>query len=143
MSSTSDSGQGHGSQGQPQQTLEEEIYLNQNAENAEKVSAEKPLLYVPSPKHEPGHNWGTENPIKTIAEGQALLENGYKNGKQIYNITKEGKLVKFQPDNSKDNGYHSYEVFSPPDVPPAVLRKMLQDGKISKVEYRKRLRGKK
>lgn len=123
--------------------MEEEVYLVQNAENASKVSADRPLLYVPSPKHEPGHNWGTENPIKTIAEGQALLESGYKSGKQVYNVTREGRLVKFQPDNSRNHGYHSYEVFSPPDIPPMILRKMLQDGKITKVEYKKFLRGKK
>ena len=102
-----------------------------------------PPQYNPSPKHEPGHNWRSENPIKSIEEGQNLLDTGYKDGKQIYNITKDGKIVKFQPDNSPVNGYHSYVVYGPPDVPPSILRHMLNDGKISKSEYKKLMKGKK
>ena len=45
----------------------------------------KPPLYMPSPKHDEG--WGSNNPIKTQEEGQRLLDSGYRDGKQIYNVT--------------------------------------------------------
>ena len=76
-------------------------------------------------------------------EGQELLDSGYQHGKQYYNITKEGKIVKFQPDNSPDNGYHSYQIYSPPDIPPTVLKQMYKDGKITKSDYKKLMKGKK
>ena len=86
--------------------------------------------YAPSPKHEPGHNWGSENPIKTQEEGQELLDTGYSNGKQLYNVTEDGTIVKFQPDGTPDNGYHSYAIDSPSEIPTSILRQMLADGKI-------------
>lgn len=143
MASVKDSGLGHGTNGSPQGSIEEFFYQQKVKEN--EISAEKITkpVYKPSPKHEPGHNWGSKNPINTSTEGQHLLETGYKSGKQIYNVTSDGKLVKFQPDNSPDNGYHAYEVFSPPDVPPSVLKQMVNDGKISRIDYKKFLKGKK
>lgn len=98
--------------------------------------------YVPSPKHEPGHGWGSDNPIGTISEGQHLLDTGYVSGRQVYNVTSEGKVVKFQPDNSPLNGYHAYEVTGPRDIPTSVLRQMLEDGKISRSTYSRLRRGK-
>ena len=61
----------------------------------------------------------------------------------MYNITDEGVAVKFQPDNSPNNGYHAYKVSSPRDIPPKVLKQMLDDGKISRAEYNKIIKGKK
>ena len=143
MASTRDSFLGHGTVGSPQGNIEEQLYPQQVFANELAVGQETAPLYAPSPKHKAGHNWGTEDPIKSLEEGQHLLETGYLDGKQIYNITAEGKLVKFQPDNSPDNGYHAYEVLGPPDIPPSVLKKMFQDGKISKSDYKKFLKGKK
>lgn len=142
MAATYDSGLAHGTNGSPQGTIEEQMYQVQEELNENLGGANSPL-YAPSPKHEPGHNWGTENPVKSQSEGQRLLDTGYREGKQIYNITQNGKLVKFQPDGSPNNGYHSYEVFGPPDVPPMVLKKMLEDGRMSKSDYKKFLKGKK
>ena len=146
MAATNDSGNGHGSVGKPQQTIEETIYSNQ-VEINEKISSEtNPPQYIPSPKHVPGHGFkgASENPIKSEAEGQLLLETGYKDGRQVYNITEEGKIVKFQPEGeSPRNGYHAYEVSKPRDIPASVLKEMLKDGKISKADYNKFRKGKK
>jgi hypothetical protein len=86
---------------------------------------------------------GSIDPIKTYSEGQKLLDNGYKEGNQIYNITENGDIVKFQPDKSPNNGYHAYKVTSTRDIPSSVLRRMRDDGKISKGAYNKLRRGKK
>ena len=141
MSATSDSEQGHGTNGSPQESIEEQIYSGQVDAN-ENEEEDKAPVYVPSPKHDKG-GWGSNNPIKTQEEGQQLLDSGYSDGKQIYNITKDGKFVKFQPDNTPNNGYHSYEVSKPRDIPGSVLKQMLTDGKISKAEYNKIRKGKK
>jgi len=143
MAATENTGLGHGTNGSPQGNIEEQAYPAQASANEAASSDSKPPVYDPSPKHEPGHNWGTENPIKSQEEGQHFLDTGYHDGKQVYNITGDGKLVKFQPDGTPNNGYHSYEVFSPPDIPPSVLKKMVDDGKISKSDYKKFLKGKK
>ncbi len=84
--------------------------LSQSPSYGSSYSSQKlPPKYIPSPKHEKGGS-GTPNPIKTKEEGQKLLETGYKEpgGKQIYNITEEGKIIVYQPDNT--GGYHCYEV---------------------------------
>lgn len=146
MAATHDSGQGYGSQGSPQSSIDELIYeekvnLNENAVKSEQK--ERNPVYVPSPKHVPGSGWGSDNPVKSQAEGQRLLDTGYKSGKQIYNIADNGKIVKFQPDNSPDNGYHSYEVSKPRDIPPSILKKLYEDNKITKSEYLKFIKGKK
>lgn len=60
----------------------------------------------------------------------------YINCKQVYNVTSDGKIVKFQPDNSPENGYHSYEVSSPRDIPNDVRKEMGNDGKLSKVQVK-------
>ena len=60
----------------------------------------------------------------------------YINGKQVYNVFSDGKIVKFQPDNSPENGYHSYEVSSPRDIPNNVRKEMGNDGKLSKVQVK-------
>ena len=143
MASIEYSGLGHGTTGSPQGNIKEQEYPSQASANEASTGDSKAPVYAPSPKHEPGHNWGSENPIKTQEEGQHLLDTGYKDGKQVYNITDDGKLVKFQPDGTPNNGYHAYEVFSPPDIPPSVLKQMLDDGKISKSDYKKYLKGKK
>lgn len=143
MAATNDSGLGHGSSGKPQTEAEEQNYPNAAADNESTASTSKPPVYDPSPKHEPGHSWGSENPISSKEEGQQLLETGYPSGKQLFNVTSEGKLVKFQPDNSPNNGYHAYGVSKPRDIPSTVLKQMLSDGKISKAEYNKLRKGKK
>ncbi len=137
MASTKDTSLGYGTEG-TQTNIAEQSYPAQEAANE---AAETPPKYAPSPKHEPG-GWGSENPIKSPQEGQHLLETGYKNGKQVYNITNDGTIVKFQPANTPGNEYHSYKVDSPRDIPASVLKDMLKDGKISRAEYNKIRKGK-
>lgn len=137
IAATENSGLGHGTKGSPQGNIEEQTYPLQAAANETLSTETKSPIYVPSPKHNPAHGWGSENPILTHEEGQRLLDTGYHEGKQVYNITSDGKIVKFQPDGTPYNGYHSYEVYGPPDVPVGILRKMLNDGKITKAEYNK------
>lgn len=140
MAATNDSGQGHGTHGSPQQTLDELLYPKKVDINEDSVIYDRPPLYVPSPKHEPG-GWGSHNPIHSLEEGQQLLDSGYHDGKQIYNITSGNIIVKFQPDNTPNNGYHSYEVSKPRDIPSKVLKEMLEDGKLSRAQYNKIRRG--
>lgn len=142
MAATNNSGQGHGTNGVPQETIEEIIYPVQEEVNENTGVSEKNPVYVPSPKHAQG-GWGSNNPIKTQEEGQRLLDTGYRSGRQIYNVTDNGVIVKYQPDNTPNNGYHSYEVSKPRDIPASILKKMLEDGKISRAEYNKIRRGKK
>ena len=142
MAATNNSGLGHGSSGSPQGTLDEQVYPAVAKESEQEKNQKNPPQYVPSPKHEPGHNWGSGNPIGNQHEGQALLNTGYKSGKQIFNVTGKGEIVKFQPDNSPNNGYHAYKVSSPRDIPTDVLKQMLADGKISRPEYNRLRKGK-
>jgi len=98
--------------------------------------------YEPSPKHDPISGWGSPNPIPDAETGQKLLDTTYSSSKnkQLYNIY-EGKIIKFQPDG--ETGWHPYEVTNPAkEVPADVLRQMLKDGKITKVEYNKLLKNK-
>ena len=88
-------------------------------------------------------NLEINHPIKTTKEGQHLLDTGYRDGKQVYNITDEKKLVKFQPDHTPENGFHAYEVSTPRDIPTSIMKKLLNDGKITKSEYGKLRKGKK
>ncbi len=142
MTATSDSSLGHGTVGSPQGNIEEHEYpaLLDSIESGDRVTS--PPTYIPSPKHEEGHNWGSENPIKTQTEGQHLLDTGYRDGKQVYNVTDSGIIVKFQPDNTPQNGYHSYEVSKPRDIPASVLKKLLNDGKITRSQYNRLRKGK-
>jgi len=99
-------------------------------------------IYEPSPKHDPKSGWGSPNPIPDAKTGQTLLDTAYSSSKnkQLYNIY-DGKLIKFQPDGP--TGWHPYEVTNPAkEVPADVLRQMLKDGKITKVEYNKFLKNK-
>ena len=60
--------------------------------------------------------------------------------KQLYNVY-EGKLVKFQPDNT--GTWHAYEVNNPAkEVPTDVLRNMRENGLISKAQYNKWIKNK-
>ncbi len=93
-------------------------------------------VYKPSPKHDPKSGWGSPNPIPNDKVGQELLDHAYTSSKnkQKYNIYKD-KLIKFQPDG---DGWHPYEVANPAkEVPADVLRKMLDDGLITKALYKK------
>jgi hypothetical protein len=138
MCSTGNSNQAHGTSGSPQTSLENNVLEN----TAKNNSKNKPKVYEPTSKHEEG-GYGSKNPIKSKQEGQKLLETGYENGKQVYNVTDDGKIVKFQPANTSNNEYHAYEVHGPRDIPNKVLKQMLDDGKISKSEYNKLRKGKK
>lgn len=141
MTAVEDSGLGHGSSGNPQVSIEEGTYAAQIVDL--KPPASNAPSYIPTDKHDPKHGYGSPNPIKSKEEGQHLLDTGYKDGKQIYNITSDGDIVKFQPDNSPENGYHAYKVSTPRDIPTSVLKQMLKDGKITKAEYTKFRKGKK
>lgn len=142
MTSSENAGEGHGTIGVPQTDIEELEYEQYMDEILAETGNTSSPLYAPSPKHNPGSNWGSENPIQSDAEGQSLLSSGIKNGKQIYNVTSDGRVVKFQPDNSPNNGYHSYEVSSPRDIPSAVLKAFRDCGLISKADYNKLRKGK-
>lgn len=142
MCSTYDSGQGHGSSGAPQGNIEELMYPAQEAANESNGSQQVPPKYTPTAKHGPGGH-GSPDPIKTDSEGQHLLETGVKDGKQVYNVTDDKKVVKFQPANTPTNEYHSYEVSNPRDIPTKVLRDLLEKGKITKSDYNKLRKGKK
>ncbi|WP_051541999.1 hypothetical protein [Clostridium lundense] len=99
-------------------------------------------VYKPSPKHDPTSGWGSPDPIPDIKTGQELLDTAYSSSKtkQLYNYY-DGKLVKFQPDTV--NGWHSYEVVNPAkEVPADVLRQMLNDGKITKAQYKNFIKNK-
>lgn len=133
MCSTSNSHQGSGKQ------ITIDNYTAEQKSNENRLS---PPKYVPSPKHDEG-GWGSKNPIKTKTEGQYLLDTGYKDGKQVYNVTDSGIIVKFQPDNTPENGYHSYEVDNPRDIPNKIRKHMEKDGKISKSVSNKIRKGKK
>ncbi len=142
--SNENTGLGHGTNGSPQSTIEEQTYSStQNSIETQQSNNPPPPKYIPSPKHEPGHGWGSDNPIKTISEGQKLLDIGIHHGRQVYNVTTRGEIVKFQPDNTKQNGYHSYQISKPRDIPIPVLKEMLQKGQISRTEYNKIRKGKK
>lgn len=105
------------------------------------ASKEIGMKYIPSPKHAIG-GWGTPNPIKTKKEGQKLLNTGIKDGKQIYNVTADGRIVKFQPDNTPQNGYHSYAVNNIRDIKPPAAKKMYEAGMIDYKTYIKIIRNK-
>ena len=99
-------------------------------------------VYKPSPKHDPTSGWGSPNPIPDVSTGQELLDGAYSSSKnkQLYSIY-DGQLVKFQPDTVE--GWHSYLVSNPAkEVPTDVLRKMLNDGKITKAEYKNFIKNK-
>ena len=137
------SGLGHGSRGFPQGSTEEMIYDETLATIDEELESNNEPLYSKSPKHDEKHGWGSSDPIKTQAEGQELLDSAIRDGKQAYNITSDGTLVKFQPANTPENEYHAYEVSKPRDVPSSVLKQMLNSGKISRAEYNRLRKGKK
>lgn len=142
MAATENSGIGHGTSGSPQESIEEQIYPQKVSENQSNAS-NSPPVYSPSPKHEPNSGWGSANPISSKEEGQKLLDSGIHKGKQVYNVTKSGKIVKFQPSSTPNNEYHAYEVTKPRDVPSSVLKQLLNQGKITKAEYNKFRKGKK
>ena len=133
MSAKGDGGDFDGTIGHPQMRLD----FGAKASRAE-AATPKPT-YDPSPKHDPKHSWSGAaiNPIRSHEEGQRLLDTGFKLGKQIYNITDRGQVVKFQPGGDPDNGYHSYAVKSDDDIPNKVRRWLLSNGKISKARYNK------
>ena len=119
MCSSSNSGQGSGTSRAPQTTLENNI-----ADHSAKVNdSSKKKVYAPTRKHAKG-GYGSENPISSDAEGQHLLDTGCQDGKQIYNVTKDGKIVKSQPANTPNNEYHSYKVNKPRDLPSRVRKRM-------------------
>lgn len=139
MCSDGNSGQGSGTRGAPQTTLESTI-----AEHVAKTNdASLKKVYAPSPKHVEKGGWGSLNPITSDEEGQHLLDTGYPHGKQIYNVTKSGKIVKFQPANTPNNEYHPYEVDKPRDLPSKVRKQMEKDGLFSKADSNKLRKGKK
>ena len=142
MTCNNDVGLGHGTNGSPQESIEEKLYELQVEENESKSDEETHPIYSPSPKHSEKHGWGSANPIKNNQEGQALLDDGFWEGRQAYNVTKNGKIVKFQPSNTPYNEYHSYEVSKPRDIPSGILKQMLNAGKITRSEYNRFRKGK-
>jgi len=139
MASTHNLGEGSGNKGSKQTKLEQMNYENKVKENENNIKNDNNYEYRPTKKHEFG-GWGSTNPILDYKEGQMLLETGYKYGKQIYNITKDKKIIKFQPDNT--GGHHCYEVYEQDDLPSKVLKMLFDDCKITKAEYSKLLKRK-
>ena len=41
------------------------------------------------------------------------------------------------PDNSPENGYHSYGVSRPRDIPPNILKQFAKDNKLTQLEISK------
>ncbi|MBQ4282889.1 MAG: hypothetical protein IJB96_03065, partial [Lachnospira sp.] len=112
-----------------------EIKRSGDVESCSTSTTSKPV-YKPSPKHDPMSGWGSPNPIPDIETGQNLLDTAYSSSKnkQLYNIY-DDQLIKFQPDTV--DGWHSYLVANPAkEVPIDVLRKMMEDNRISKVQYK-------
>lgn len=141
MAAVSRTGLGGGTRGVPQPMISESLYPSVADEIEIEFLKEKTPKYHPSDKHDPRYGWGSEDPIVSEQEGQELLESGYKHGKQIYNITHKGEIVKFQPDGTADNGYHCYKVNCQRDVPASVLRSMLKDNRITRAQYNKFRKG--
>ncbi len=120
------------------QDIAEEIWdqISEEIEENDSDSESEKRIYKPSPKHDPISGWGSPDPIPDIETGQALLDTAYSStkNKQLYNIY-NNQLIKFQPD--RGNEWHAYLVENPAkEVPADVLRKMLQDNKITKVQYK-------
>ena len=89
MCSNENSGQGSGTRGAPQTSLENTV-----AENVAKVNdGPHKKVYAPSPKHAEKGGWGSPNPISSNEEGQHLLDSGYPDGKQVYNVTKDDAQI--------------------------------------------------
>lgn len=134
MASTNNSGEGSGNKGSKQIKLEQLNYENKVKENEKNLTNNEKAKYSPTLKHQP-RQWGSLNPIMSNEDGQELLETGYKYGKQIFNITKNKEIVKFQPDNT--GGYHSYTVLKQKDLPNKILKMFFKDKKITRAEYNK------
>ncbi len=142
MTSNRNSGVGHGSGGSPQSSFEEMYYEMEVDEIEREAELNEPSLYAPSPKHDENHGWGSVNPIKSQKEGQRLLDEAFWDERQAYNVTDEGKIVKFQPSGTSNNEYHSYEVSKPRDIPSGILKQFHSAGKITRSEYNKLRKGK-
>ena len=133
MSAKGDGGDFDGTIGRPQMRIDFDG-------EASRTEATKPKpTYEPSPKHDPVRHWdgASINPIRSHKEGQHLLETGFKLGKQVYNITEHGEIVKFQPTNTPKNEYHSYGAEEKQSLPTPVLRWLRDRGAISRGEYTK------
>lgn len=122
MSAKGDGGDFDGTLGHPQMRLDFQAAARETGE------VRPAAVYEPSPKHAPGHEWdgASTNPIRSMEEGQRLLETGFRDGKQVYNVTDRGEIVKFQPDNGPTRAYHSYGTVLKRDLPTGVLRWMLK-----------------
>ena len=102
--------------------------------------------YAPTIKHEIGTQFGL-NIIPDAKIGQELLDSSYTSAtkKQVYNVY-NGKLIKFQPDNT--GGWHAYEVKPGTtisileQVPHKVLTQMKDDGLISNKQYKNFIKNK-
>jgi hypothetical protein len=92
--------------------------------------------YKPTKKHQKG-GWGTEMDLDD-ATAQKVLDDAIPGGKQQYGIY-NGKVYEFQPDNT--GGWHGYPIPGN-QAPPSVLKKMLKDGRITKNQYKKLIKGK-
>lgn len=135
---TANSGGGGGNNEKETFTHRDSGVSSKPKNNSNKGTNGEKRVYKPSPKHDPKSGWGSPNPIPNDEVGQKLLDSAYTSGKnkQLYNYY-DGKLVKFQPDDAA-GGWHPYEVKnSAKEVPSDVLRNMLNDGIISKVEYKR------
>lgn len=123
MSAKGDGGDFDGTIGQPQMKINFEGIASRH------VTTNPKPTYAPSPKHDQKHHWddASPNPIRTFQEGQHLLETGFKLGKQIYNVTEHGEIVKFQPDNGPQAGYHAYGTVEKRDLPTEVLHWAIGD----------------
>ena len=100
--------------------------------------------YKPSPKHKGPKMPPNASPdsIPDIKTGNDLLKNHSYNSatkKQRFAIYK-GKMIKFQPTGT-NNEWHAYELndkqIKSKQVPTDVLKQMLKDGVITKVQYNK------
>ena len=88
-----------------------------------------------SKKHKKGGQ-GTEMDLDD-ATAQDVLDNSIQAGKQRYGLH-DGKIYEFQPDNV--GGYHGYPIRGD-KTPNSILKQLRNDGRISKAEYKKLVKG--
>ncbi|MGV9860464.1 hypothetical protein ACWDTD_17680 [Gordonia sp. NPDC003425] len=92
--------------------------------------------YVPSPKHDPSTpDHGRRGTPMDLSdeEAQQVLDESIASGRRRYG-TSDDRLYEFKDDNA--GGWHGYPV-TPQEIPNSVLKKMMEDGLITKRQYRK------
>ncbi len=89
-------------------------------------------VYEASPKHGPGR-WDNASPMDlNDSTAQRVLDNGSKQGKQIYGYH-DGDIYTFQ--QTGGDKWHGYKTTARQSVPTKYLKELLESGRISQAEY--------